>query len=70
VALVIPVASTVLLALANEKTAPAIGVSVGSVVDALMKYTGTVIEVDSPGEVGGEELVVLEGVSVTVSLQP
>jgi hypothetical protein len=35
-----------------------------------MKYTGTVIAVDSPGEVGGEELVVLEGVNVTTSLQP
>ena len=57
-------------ALASEKTAPATGVSVGSELEALMKYTGTVIEVDSPGSVGGEELVVLEGVSVTVSLQP
>ena len=58
------------LALANEKTAPATGVSVGSVAEALTKYTGTVIEVDSSGSVGGEELVVLDGVSVTVSLQP
>jgi hypothetical protein len=67
---VIPVAKTVPLALASEKTAPAIGVSVESVVEALMNSTGTVTEVDSPGSVGGDELVVLEGVNVTVSLQP
>ena len=66
----IPVATTVPLALANEKTAPATGVSVGSVLEALMKYTGTVIDVDSPGSVGDEKLVAPEGVSVTVSLQP
>jgi hypothetical protein len=35
-----------------------------------MKYTGTVIAVDSPGSVGDEELVALEGVNLTVSLQP
>jgi hypothetical protein len=35
-----------------------------------MKYTGTVIDVDSPGSVGDEKLVAPEGVSVTVSLQP
>ena len=58
------------LALASEKTAPATGASVGSVLEALMKYTGTVTEVDSPGSVGDEEPVALEGVSVTLSLQP
>jgi hypothetical protein len=58
------------LASANEKIAPAIGVSVGSVDDALMKKTGTVMAVDSVGEVGGDEPVVLEGVRVIVSLQP
>jgi hypothetical protein len=58
------------LALANEKTAPATGASVGSVVEAFTNSTGTVTEVDSPGSVGDEELVALEGVKVTVSLQP
>jgi hypothetical protein len=67
---VIPVANTVPLALASEKTAPATGVSVESVLEALMKYTGTVTEVDSPGSVGDEEPLALEGVSVTLSLQP
>ena len=66
----IPVANTVPPALAREKTAPAIGVSLGSVLEALMKYTGTVTEVDSPGSVGDEELVAPEGVNVTLSLHP
>jgi len=36
-----PVARMLPLALAKEKTAPAMGVSVGSVVDVLVNVTGT-----------------------------
>jgi hypothetical protein len=69
VALVRPVASTTPLLVSRLKTAPATGVSVGSVVEAFTNDTGTVTNDDSVGTVGSDVATAFEGVNVRLSAQ-
>jgi hypothetical protein len=57
------------LALANEKTAPAMGVSVGSVVDDLMNVTGTATNVCSLASRGDDVALAPDGSRVRLSAQ-
>ena len=57
------------LALANENTAPATGVSVGSVVDVFMKVTGTATNVCSLASRGDDVALAPDGSRVRLSAQ-
>jgi hypothetical protein len=69
VPLVRPVANTTPLLDSRVNTAPAIGVSEGSVVEALMNDTGIVTNDDSVDTVGSEVATAFEGVNVRLSPQ-
>ena len=69
VALVRPVANTTPLLDSRVKTAPAIGVSVGSVVEAFTNDTGIVTNDDSVDTVGRDVANAFEGVNVRLSPQ-